>query len=396
MAPGEVDPIPLSHARQHRSLAWGVVAVLASLIGVQGLAASGAIGAQVLMLLPADGPVAGVGDGLRRGYGLAMAEAKACGATPPSLELGWLPAGEDPRAFLRGRTLPMVVIAPPAVSSLPYGLLAEQLSIPVLLPLQRGSSLGRLPGQAGADRLWPVLPGRSQEADQLARALRDRSLGKTMVIHDGTSELAALADRFGESLNGAGGWVVGPTNGALAIPKPNTEAVELLQGDLTWYQPQTLVVMTSPGSPLARAVASATLPPGLTLAWPFPVTAPLRNPQLGVEPLSRGPGWDHFEQAFQRSYGFRPGLVEAAGYDTGQLIVLSARGGAPRPGGWQLDWLNPRAKPLGLCQALQARSRGSTLALQGAASRLDLAAATPPTGDMKLTPVQAKPEAVVP
>jgi hypothetical protein len=395
MATGEVDPSTHRVPLHPRDFWWGGLGLVASLLGVQSLVSSGASSAQVLMLLPSNGPVSAVGDGLRRGYGLAMAEAMACGVNPPSLELGWLPIGEDPRPFLVGRSQPRLLIAPPAVSSLPYGLLAQQQNINVLLPLQRGSSLQRLPSQPGADRLWPVLPGRSQEADHLARALVKLSRDKAMVIHDGNGELVALADRFTETLSGAGGWVVGPANRAIGIAKPTKAAMDQLLTDINWYKPESVVVMTSPGSPLAKAVTGSTLPTSLTLVWPFPAKTPFQNPQLGVEPLSRGPGWSRFARAFEQRHGFQPGLVEAAGYDTGQLAVLAAPGAAGKDG-WQLDWLNPRSKPLGLCAALQARAKGSGLALNGAASRLDLSAANPPTGEMRLTTVKALPLAAGP
>ena len=395
MATGEVDPSTNCGPFHPRGFWWGVLGLVASLVGVQSLVASGANGAQVLMLLPANGPVSGVGDGLRRGYGLAMAEAVACGVIPPLLELGWLPIGEDPRPFLLGRSLPRLLIAPPAAPSLPYGLVAKEQNINVLLPFQRGSSLQRLPSQPGADRLWPVLPGRIQEADQLARALVQQSRDKTMVIHDGNGELVALADRFTETLSGAGGWVVGPANESIGIAKPTKSAMDQLLDDIRWYQPESVVVMTSPGSPLAKAVASSALPASLTLVWPFPVKIPLRNPQVGVEPISRGPGWSRFEQAFERRHGFKPGLVEAAGYDTGQLAVLAAAGTASK-GGWQLDWLDPRSKPLGLCAALQARAKGSGLAIKGASSRLDLSTAIPPTGEVQLIVVKPLPLAAGP
>ncbi len=384
MGTGKVDPSTPSEVGCPGKLRWGALGLAASLLGVQSLAASGAIGAQVLMMLPADGQVAGIGDGLRRGYGLAMDEARACGINPPSLELGWLPTGEDPRPFLQGRTLPKLLIAPPAVSLLPYGLLAQQLQISVLLPLQRGISLQGLPSQPGSDRLWPVLPARSLEADRLARALIEQDKGKAMVIHDGSIELVVLADRLAETLSGGGGWVVGPANEPTGMEKPDQESLDRLRDDIGWYQPEALIVMTSPGSPLAKAVARASLPETLTLVWPFPVVTPGPNPQLGIEPLSRGPGWNRFEQAFRSAHGFDPGLVEAAGYDTGQLTALAAHGSAKRKA-WALDGLDAKTPALGLCAALEARAKGSSLALKGAASRLELSAANPPTGEWKLT-----------
>lgn len=58
---------------------WSVgVGLAAVLVGVQSLAASTPFPQEVLMLLPSEGLLAGVGDGLRRGYGLAMEETRAC------------------------------------------------------------------------------------------------------------------------------------------------------------------------------------------------------------------------------------------------------------------------------------------------------------------------------
>jgi len=383
MGTGRLDP----DSSPGRATRWGLLGLAASLIGVQSLAASGAIGSQVLMMLPADGQVAGVGDGLRRGFGLAMDEARRCGIRPPSLELGWLPTGEDPRPYLLGRTTPNLLIAPPAVSLLPYGLLAQQRNINVLLPLQRGSSLQGLASQPGADRLWPVLPARSLEADRLARALIDQARDKAMVIHDGSTEQVALAGRLAESLSGGGGWVVGPANAPYAIRETSPAAMDQLRDDIGWYRPESLVVMTAPGSLLAKAIASASLPENLTLAWPFAVTTPLANPQLGVEQLSRGPGWGRFELAFKAAFGFTPGLVEAAGYDTGQLTALASHGSLKQER-WSLDGLDAKTPPLDLCAGLQARARGSRLSLMGAASRLDLSAATPPSAELQLIAVK--------
>ncbi|TWB91873.1 MULTISPECIES: ABC transporter substrate-binding protein [unclassified Synechococcus] len=364
----------------------GVWGLAASLVGVQALVASGALSAQVLVLLPANGPVAKGNDGLLRGYALAMDEARACDARTPSTELGWLPVGQDPRPLFEGRTTPKLLVAPAAVSMLPYGLLAQDRRINVLFPLQRGDSLQRLPGQLGADWLWPVSPARSLEADRLARGLLEQEKAKVMIIHDGSVEQKALADRFTETLAGGGGWVVGPTNAPLAVPKTDKEAIEQLSEDVDWYKPQSLAVMAAPGGALAKAVLSAQWPANLTLVWPFPVKEPLATAQLGVEPLSQGAGWSRFAKAFQARFGFEPGLVEAAGYDTGQLAVLSAQVGGD-DGRWQLSWLDPKAPQLELCAALKALGSGSPLAVKGAGSRLDLSPGLSPTGEIRLTPL---------
>jgi hypothetical protein len=234
-----------------------------------------------------------------------------------------------------------------------------------------------------------VLPSRSLEADRLARGLLEESRGKVMVIHDGGAEQAALADRFVETIEGGGGWMVGPTNEPEAILKPDEKVMAQLRDDVSWYSPASLVVMTTPDSPLARAVAELDLPEDLTLVWPFPVSQPLPLAQLGVDSLSRGPGWDRFELAFRQSYGYTPGLVEAAGFDSGQLVALSSLTGATQ-GAWDLQWLDPKAKAMELCEALKARRQGRRVALRGAASRLDLAPGTPPAGELRLTPVKAR------
>jgi hypothetical protein len=329
-----------------------------------------------------------VGDGLRRGYGLAMQEARSCGVRPPTLRLGWLPPGQDPRAALAATSLPELLIAPPAVPLRPFGELAQDQGLSVLLPLQRGNSVERLPGQVGGDRLWPVVPPRSQDVDRLARGLLQERQAKVMVIHDGTSEQAALADRFIDTIDGDGGWVVGPTEEPEAILRPDEETLAKLRENVDWYTPQSLVVMTTAASPLAKAVASGNWPSELLLAWPFAVGQPLANPQLGVDPLSRGPAWSGFEQAFRRSFGYAPGLVEAAGYDTGQLVALASQTGKPQRF-WDLTWLDPKARPQNLCQALKDRRSGRKVALRGAASRLDLAPGTPPTAELRLTPLKA-------
>lgn len=372
---------------------WSVGAGLAAvLVGVQSLAASSPFPQDVLMLLPSEGLLAGVGDGLRRGYALAMEETRACGVRPPSKGLGWLPPEQDPEALLQGVPMPELLIAPPAANLLPFGRLAQSRGVNVLLPLQRGHSLRRLPSQVGADRLWPVLPSRSLEGDRLARGLLEEGKGKVMVIHDGGAEQAALADRFVETINGSGGWTVGATNDPEAIVEPTKKLMAQLRDDVNWYTPSSLVVMTTPGSPLAQAVAQLDLPTALTLVWPFPVTEPLPLAQLGVDSLSRGPGWDRFEVSFKKRNGYTPGLVEAAGFDTGQLVaVASVAGQMSRT--WSMDWLDAKAKPLDLCAALKARRAGKPVALRGAASRLDLSPGIPPDGELRLTPLKADPAA---
>ena len=150
-------------------------------------------------------PLAGLGDGLRRGYGLAMAESRACGMAPPSLQLGWLPPGEDPLPALQRAPRSALLVAPPAAPLESYGQLAVQQRLSVLLPLQRGRSLDGLPQLQGADRLWPIVPARSLEVDRLAEALLADGVQRVMVVRDASAESQALSERFSVSFaNGRG------------------------------------------------------------------------------------------------------------------------------------------------------------------------------------------------
>ena len=146
--------------------------------------------------------------------------------------------------------------------------------------------------------------------------------------------------------------------------------------------------MTTPSSPLALAVREARWPADLTLVWPFPARQPLANAQLGVDPLSRGPGWSRFADTFQRRYNYAPSLVEATGYDTGQLAAVAARRqGDTEP--WDMAWLDPKAQSRELCAAIEKRRQGGRTALKGAASQLDLGEGSAPSAQLQLTPLPA-------
>ncbi len=365
----------------------GLAAVV---VGSQTLAASSPQASAVRLLLPSEGVLAGLGDGLRRGYGLAMEQSRACGIQPPSLQLGWLPPGSDPRASLGASPRSQLVIAPPAAPLRGYGLLAGQQRLNVLLPLQRGLSLEGLPQHQGADRLWPVGPARSQMSDRLAKGLVDQNLGKVLVVRDASAEAKAMADRFIASLGTEQGQLVGFGDGANPVDGNDKAAMEQLVRDVGWYAPKSLAVFTQPGSRLARAIQNTPWPPDLVLAWPFPVTNSLAQRQIGVDPLSRGEGWPAFARAFTQRWGYAPGVVETAGYDTGVLTALASVSSQGRPG-WNLAWFMTTAKPQPLCQALQHRSQGGGVRPQGAGSRLDLGPAAPPTAALRLSQAGPKP-----
>jgi hypothetical protein len=367
-----------------------VAGLAAVVLGSQTLAASSPQASAVRFLLPSEGLLAGLGDGLRRGYGLAMEQSRACGIQPPSMQLGWLPPSSDPQASLGAGPRSHLVIAPPAAPLRAYGRLAEQQRLHVLLPLQRGLSLEGLPQHQGADRLWPVGPARSQMSDRLAKGLVDQNVGKVLVVRDATAEAKAMADRFIASLGTEQGQLVGFSDGASAVDGNDRAAMEQLVRDVNAYAPRSLAVFTQPGSRLARAIQDTSWPPDLVLAWPFPVANSLAQRQIGVDPLSRGQGWATFARSFAQRWGYAPGVVETAGYDTGLLTALASVNSQGQPG-WNLAWFSNTARPEPLCQALQRRSQGASGRPQGAGSRLDLGPAAPPTAALRLSQAGPKP-----
>lgn len=364
--------------------------VAAALLGSQTLAASTPQPSDVRLLLPSEGLLAGLGDGLRRGYGLAMEESRACGSSAPSLQLGWLPPGADPQTPLRNTSRSALLVAPPAAPLAPYGLLAEQQHLTVLLPLQRGRSLEGLPQLRGADRLWPIVPARSLEADRLAEGLLADGVRRVMVVRESSADARTLSERFVTSFSNGRGVVIGPAAEPISLDARDTAALSQLVSDVDWYRPAALVVITAPGSPLARRLREARWPDGLRLAWPFRIEAPLPQAQLGVDPLSRGPGWPAFARRFAQRWGYNPGLVESAGYDTGLIAALAAvrSGGTP---GWDLRWFQARARALPLCNAIAQRRLGNAVRPLGATSRLDLDAGISPTAQLALSRNAARP-----
>jgi hypothetical protein len=358
--------------------------IAAVLLGSQTLAASAPLRSDVRLLLPSEGLLAGLGDGLRRGYGLAMEQSAICGVTPPTLQLGWLPPGADPAAPLRAASRSALLVAPPAAPLEAYGRLADQQRITVLLPLQRGRSLEGLPQLRGSDRLWPLVPGRSLEVDRLAQALLSEGIKRVMVVRDRTAESQALSERFEASYANGNGQVIGPTAAPLAVDGTDRAALRQLVGDVDWYRPPALVVITNPGSRLGQAIQTATWPETTLLAWPFPVTAAMDQRQIGVDPLSRGPGWSAFARSFERRWGYAPGPVESAGYDTGLMAALASVQAQGQPG-WDLAWFSANAKPQPLCRALKLRAQGQAVRPMGASSRLDLSPGVPPTANLQLS-----------
>ena len=381
--------------RERLARCLSALGLLASLLGSQSLASSSPQAAEVRLLLPAGGRWTPLSDGLRRGYGLAIEQGQVCGQPSQPLDLAWLPAGSetaqvDPGLGLLVRPRTRLLIAPPAAPLESYGVLAEQGQLTVLLPLQRGASLSRLPQLRGADHLWPLLAPRGQQADRLSQGLLAAGLRRVLVVRDGSSGQKQLAERFLETLVASGGSSASLEPGPLLLEVSQPAALEQLRQEVDWTGPQVLAVFTEPGSPLARAVRVSPWPAGLTLAWPFAELEPLAYRQVGVDPRARGAGWPAFARAFQARWGYSPGLAEAAGYDAGQLASLAAIRFEGQPG-WDLQWFHGHGQPLELCAAIAARRLGQRVRPLGVASHLDGAAGSTPTAALRLSHLYAIP-----
>ena len=367
-----------------------VFGLLASLLGSQSLASSSPQGTEVRFLLPAGGLWAPLSDGLRRGYSLAIDQAQVCGQPRPALDLAWVSAALDRGEALASRPRTRLLIAPPAAALESYGVLAEQRRLTVLLPLQRGDSLARLPQLRGADHLWPLLAPRGLGADRLAHGLLAARLRRVLVVRDGGAGQKQLAERFLETLLASGGTSAGVEPGPQLIDGRQPAVLAQLRQDVDWAGPQVLAVFSESTSPLARAVRSSRWPAVLTLAWPFAELEPLANPQVGVDASGRGEGWSQFARAFEGRWGYGPGVAEAAGYDAGQLVSLAAIRSHGEPG-WDLQWLKGHGRPQELCAAIAARRLGRQVRPQGAASHLDGSAGSPPSAALQLSHLPARP-----
>ena len=370
---------------------WRGAGVAAAVIGSQSLVAALPQPGNALMLLPSEGAIAGLGDGLRRGFLLAQEQARICTNQQTDWSIGWLSDRRDIANQLRHRRLPPVVLAPPAAPLVPSGLLAQERQRQVLLPLQRGISLQQLASRPGSDRLWPVSASRSLEIDVLVKALLEQNNKRFMLITDGTADQLQLADRFLETMENQGGSLIGLDDGPRSLNGEDPKALERLALDVDWFRPQALVVMTTNNSPLMQGVLNESWPQTLTLVWNVAPRYDSLQPQLGVAEANRGPGWEPFSRSFEQRYGYTPGTVEASGYDAGQLVALSVMSGQQQPTDG-MGSFDPDAKALPYCAALRQASGGGSVKPTGAGSNLDLKAATPPTAILDV--IQKAPDGV--
>ena len=358
-----------------------IAGVLAALLGSQSLVASEPLAGNALILLPSEGAIAGLGDGLRRGFGLAQEQSQLCGAPSTQWSIGWIKPGSDPANQLSKRKLPPLLLAPPATPLLETGLLAASEQRQIILPLQRGASLQQLASRRGSDQLWPITPARSLEIDALVKTMVQANRRSFLLISDGSAEQQLLADRFLETMRINGGVLLGTDIKARLIDPNKPKDLPLLVSDAEWFQPAALVVMSPQNSKLTLAVQAQTWPQDMRLAWNFPPKSLSKQVQIGVAEASKGPGWKSFELDFKKRFGYKPGTVEAAGYDAGQLVALSVLPAkvSTRNG---MGGFNPALKPKSVCANVKIRKKGDAARPLGAISNMDMKAATPPTAQL--------------
>ena len=357
---------------------WRSFGVIAAVLGSQSLVAALPQPGNALVLLPSEGAIAGLGDGLRRGFLLAQEQSRLCTNKQTDWSIGWLSPGSDLSEKLKHRSLPPLLVAPPAAALVPTGLLAERRQRQGLLPLQRGISLQQLASRPGSDRLWPVSASRSLEIDVLVKALLEQDRRKFMLVTDGTADQQQLAERFLETMESQGGELIGLDPGARTVNGDDSEAVKQLALDVDWFRPLALVVMTSENSDLMQEILQQRWPQSVQLVWNVAPRGSTVASQLGVDEANRGPGWKNFNSSFQQRFGYEPGMVEASGYDAGQLVALSVMQ-TDISGEQGMKGFDPNADVSPYCQALRQAAAGKATRTNGAGSNMDMKAATPPT-----------------
>ena len=364
-----------------RSLQSGIV-LLATLIGCQAIAASASSRSTVLAIAHRDGGAANAE--FISGFALGLEQVRACGVDPASVDWVSIAPGEDPSALL-GRQV-SVLVAPFSADLATYSQLASQRKLGVLLPYQRGDSLGSLAELDPEGRLHPVVPSYQQDLKQLAGDLLDQGIQRVMVVADPTDRSADQAEAFVRAFQGEGGTVESYEPSLVqSVNSEDAAALERLFKDVSWKGPQAIVLASAHDSALAQAFDQAQdsgrlgqRPEALLRVWLLPHHR-VRDlserswPQFIVDRPAHGPGWNDFAALYRRSRGDQPSLMAAAGFDSARLLALSSL--APPPVSTEgtrdpLGWLDSDREPKPLCAAIADRLGGTSVRLLGAASDL--------------------------
>ncbi len=386
---------PMAWLHSKPLLAW--MAVAASLIGCQALVASGLNQPIITVMLPF-----GPGDDrLRqqflRGFTVGEETVKACGSSLPRTSWFGLSPDASPLAALARMPDQQLVVAPPTADLRAFDRLAVDRKLSVLLPFQRGESLGVLRGLEGRQRLWPLVPSRRKDLEAIAKASVDNGWGWAMVIADPDSLESSDVATFVEAFLSAGGAVKSYTAEDVQIVDPaDDKAFERLSKDILWSGVPTIVVAADPDGPLAEKLrdsqADGRFGDGVrhepNWIWLSDATQiqDLEQQawqQLGLEQPARGDGWSAFAEAYEKRWGESPDLLEAAAYDTARVLALSGAAQLPVSKEGSLDamgWVDPEAKPVSICEGLTLRQQGKTLRVKAAASDFTLRGGEAPSG----------------
>ena len=394
--PMDEKAVPMARLRARPMLAW--FAVAASLIGCQALVASGLNQPRITVMLPF-----GPGDDrLRqqflRGFTVGEESVKACGSSFPRASWLGLPPDASPEAALQRMPDQQLVVAPPTADVRAFDRLAVARKLSVLLPFQRGESLGLLRGLEGRHRLWPLVPSRRTDLEAIAEASISNGWSWAMVIAEPEALEASDAETFVEAFMNAGGAVKSYTVEDVQSVDPSDErAFDQLSKDLVWSGVPTIVVAADPDGPLAEKLRASQIEGhfGSDLTkkpnWIWLGDAvQMQNlkqqawQQLGLDHSSRGNGWSSFAEAYQRRWGETPDLLEASAYDTARILALT--GAAPLPVSKEgaldaMGWVDPEAKPVSICEGLKLRQQGQTLRVEAAASDFTLRGGEAPSGN---------------
>jgi len=379
---------------------WGVV--VASLLGCQAMASSQLPHPPTTILL-AEGPPAA-----RRSFvqGLQLGEqaVRACGVDPVVPQWKQMSWDGDPRAVFPPGGVSPLVVAPFAADLRAFGRLAEVSDVRVLLPFQRGHSLNGLKALDAGARLWPLLPSREEDLRSLARNAISRGWRRVMVVSDPSTLQAEAAVPFVELFEGEGGQVLTYTDSKLqAVDPTRPEQLQQLAQDVAWQSPDAIVIAAPGDGELALALRRAQRDGAFTPAapawiWLLPADQAAGLPgqpwlQLVLEQPAVGPAWDAFAQDFQRRFGRQPDQLAAAGFETARLLAITSL--APSPISSEgtrdpLGWIDPDAKALPLCAAIEQRRAGERVRLEGVASAFDLRAGQAPSGTARTRLVSAQ------
>ena len=386
---------PMAWLHSKPLLAW--MAVAASLIGCQALVASGLNQPRITVMLPF-----GPGDDrLRqqflRGFTVGEETVKACGSSLPRTSWFGLSPDASPVAALARMPDQQLVVAPPTADLRAFDRLAVDRKLSVLLPFQRGESLGVLRGLEGRQRLWPLVPSRRKDLEAIAKASVNNGWGWAMVIADPDSLASSDVATFVEAFLSAGGAVKSYTAEDVQIVDPaDDKAFERLSDDILWSRVPTIVVAADPDGPLVKRLrarqAEGRFGTGLkkepNWIWLSDATQiqDLEQQawqQLGLDHPARGDGWSSFAEAYEKRWGESPHLLEAAAFDTARILALS--GAAPLPVSKEgsldaMGWVDPEAKPVSICEGLKLRQQGKTLRVKAAASDFTLRGGEAPSG----------------